>query len=339
MKRIGVGVVGLGFMGQTHVRAYRGAAAAGLPCELVAVCDADPAKLTGRVLTAGNLGGGDGGGLLFDPGEVRGYTGVDALLADPGVGLVSICTYTDTHAALAIRALEAGKHVLVEKPVAVGAAEVRRLAAAARASGRLCMPGMCMRFWPGWDWLRDRVVDGSLGAVRSATFQRLGSGPGWAAEFYRDLGRSGGPMWDLHIHDADFLYWCFGRPRAVMTTGTAEHFTTSYRFEDGPVHATAEGAWDLARGAGFRMRHLVTFERATVEFDLSKTPAAVVHRDGGTEAVPVSGLSAYEIEIRHFVEAAAGGEALRATMEDAVAVAEILEAEGRSLDTGARVEL
>lgn len=337
MERMGVGVIGLGFMGQTHVRAYQAAAADGLPCELVAVCDASPQRLSGEVLTQGNLGRA-GAGRLFDPRRVRGYSDIGGMLADPGVGIVSVCTYTDTHVELAIRAVEAGKHVLVEKPVAVGAAGVRRLAEVAARSGKLCMPGMCMRFWPGWDWMRDRVRDGSLGVCKSATFQRLGSGPGWAAEFYRDVERSGGPLWDLHIHDADFVYWCFGRPRAVRTSGTEEHFTTVYECEGGPAHVTAEGAWDLARGAGFRMRYLVTFEKGTVEFDLSKTPAAVVHRAEGSEPVPVGRWSAYEEEIRHFVRVAAGTEAaLRATMEDAVVVAEILEAERTSLRSGRTV--
>lgn len=339
MTPIGVGVVGLGFMGQTHVRAYQAAAADGLPCRLLAVCDSDPQKLTGRILAAGNLGGGPGPGSLFDPAAVAGHTDVEPLLADPAIGLVSICTYTDTHAALAERALAAGKHVMVEKPVAIGAAAVRRLAAAAERSGRLCMPGMCMRFWPGWDWLKARVDDRSLGPVRSATFQRLGSGPGWAAEFYRDPARSGGPMWDLHIHDADFVYWCFGRPRAVTTLGTPGRFMTAYTFDSGPSLVTAEAGWDLARGAGFRMRFLVTFDHATVEFDLSRTPAAAIHRDSGTEAVPVPALSAYDLEIRHLVRAAAGGGALRATIADAAAVAEILEAEGASLARGCTIDL
>jgi len=338
VQRIGVGVIGLGFMGQTHTRAYQSAAADGCPCDLVAVCDASPERLQGQILTAGNLGGGDAPGRLFDPAKVRGYAEVADILSDPAVGLVSICTYTDSHVDLAIRALEAGKHVLVEKPVAIGSSPVRRLAEAARRSGRLCMPGMCIRFWPGWDWLKARIDDRSLGRVRSAVFQRLGGGPAWAADFYRDVARSGGPLWDLHIHDADFLYWCFGKPVTVWTSGTPEHFTTAYRFADGPLHATAEGAWDLAKGAGFRMRFLVTFEEATVEFDLAKSPAAMIHRADRSQPVPVSSLSAYELEIRHFVAAVAEGRTdLRATLDDAVVVAELLEAEHESLASQAPV--
>lgn len=336
-ERIGVGVIGLGFMGRTHVRAYQAAAAAGLPCYLVAVCDRNEPNLRGDGAASGNLGTG-AQGPLFDPAQVRGYRDAPELLADDRVGLVSICTYTDTHVDLAVAALEAGKHVLVEKPVAITSRDVRRLADAAHRAGRLCMPAMCMRFWSGWDWLREQIRDGAFGAVRSAQFQRLGTGPTWGAHFYRDLARSGGALWDLHIHDADFIYWCFGRPVSVMSTGTLEHLTTLYRFEGGPQHVTAEGGWDLQPTAGFRMRYLIAFEHATVEFDLAR--GISIHRPDGIDTLSLEPLSAYEREVRYFVEAVARGETnLRATMDDAVVVAEILEAEARSMSTGQAVAL
>lgn len=333
--RIGVGIIGLGFMGRTHARAYQSAAAAGLPCELRAVCDrADPGA-AGR--SAGNLATG-ADTLTLDASRVRTYADADDLLADPRIDLVSICTYTDTHADLTVRAMAAGKHVLIEKPVAVRSADVRRVAEAAERSGRLCMPGMCMRFWNGWDWLRDTIRSGIFGRVESAQFQRLGAGPSWGAAFYRDFARSGGALWDLHIHDSDFIYWCFGAPDSVTTTGTHSHLTTLYRYARGPSHVTAEGAWDLSPSAGFRMKYLVTFERATAEFDLARGVTLATER--GVEQVPFDSTSAYEREIRYFVDAVARGERhLRASMSDAVTVAEMIEAEERSMRTGAPARL
>jgi predicted dehydrogenase len=262
------------------------------------------------------------------------------LFADTEVGAVSVCTYTDTHAPLAEAALRAGKHVLVEKPVALTSGAVRRLDQVARDAGRVCMPAMCMRFWPGWDWLRDRIVGGELGAVRSVVLQRLGAGPGWATEFYRDESRSGGCLFDLHVHDVDFLYWCFGRPRAVSCAGGGDHFTTSFQFEHVP-HATAEAAWDLAPSAGFRMRYTATFERATVEWDLTRVPPLLVHHFPGrwrpapeTEAVPLPAGTGYEPEVAHFVNAVTDGGELRATLADAAVVTEILEAIAASRASG-----
>src|SRR5262245_31934553 len=125
---IGVGVIGLGFMGRAHVGCYAAAARAGLPCKLVAVCDADEARMAGDVAVSGNLQTGAESERLFDPREVRAYRRSEELLADPRVKVVSICTHTDTHVDLGIAALAAGKHVLVEKPVALRSADVRRLA-------------------------------------------------------------------------------------------------------------------------------------------------------------------------------------------------------------------
>lgn len=336
---LGIGVIGLGFMGRTHLNAYRAADLAGHACRLVAVCDPDPDRRAGLAGPAGNLGAG-GPDRLFDPAQVEARAEPDELLRDPRVQLVSICTYTDSHVELALRALAAGKHVLVEKPVSLKLAEVRRLAEAARSARTLCMPAMCMRFWPGWEWLRDRIRDGSLGAVRSASFQRLGSGPSWSAGFYRDASRSGGALHDLHIHDADFIYWAFGRPRAVTSAGTAQHLTTLYHYDAGPAPIAAEGAWDLAPASGFRMRYLVNFEQATAEFDLAHPTPVRLHRESGSETLELGPLTGYDGEIRHLIGAiASGSREVRATLDDAVAVAEILDAEQRSMAEARTVTL
>lgn len=344
-KSIGVGVVGLGFMGRTHLAAYAAAARDGLPCEIVALADMDRGRLAGASSASGggNLETGASNARLFDPAKVKAFNDPSSLFRDPDVDLVSICTHTDTHVDLAVAALRAGKHVLVEKPVALRSEEVRRLAEAAKSSGKLCMPAMCMRFWPGWTWLKDRVRDGSLGAIRGAAFQRLGAPPDWGQSFYRDPTRSGGSLFDLHIHDVDIIYWLLGKPAAVNSTGTAAHVTTLYRFENGPEHVAAEGGQDHAPGFGFRMRFTVVFERATAEFDLGRSASPLlVYREGRTETPALPTLGGYDAEVRHLVDAIAMNKPARelaATLEDALAVTKILEAERKSLETGAPVGL
>ncbi len=342
---ISVGVIGLGFIGATHVRAYQSARAAGFPCVLGAVADRDARRLTGRVAAAGNIdtGAGGEGERLFDPAEVRGYTSAQDLLGDERIGLVSICTHTDTHVDLAVAALEAGKHVLVEKPVAISSAGVQRVADAARSSGRLCMPAMCMRFWPGWSWLKDRVRERTFGRVLSASFERLGAAPGWSA-FYADHARSGGALMDLHIHDADFVRFCFGEPAAVSSAGGPMHVTTIYRFldDDAPRHVVAQGGQDLAPGSDFRMRYTVAFEQATADFDLARPSPLTLVQDGGKADVALPGESGYELQVRHLVTAIAQGrrnEDLVATIDDAVAVTRMLEAELESCTRGREVLL
>lgn len=338
LTQVGVGIIGLGFMGATHFRAFQAAHAVGFQCRVIAVCDRSAERLTGRVDVMGNIDTGHSE-RLFDPTRLRTCREPRDLINDPRVHLVSICTHTDTHAELAIAALKAGKHVLVEKPVAIRSEDARRVAAAVSESGRLCMPAMCMRFWPGWTWLRDRIRDGRFGKVLSASFQRLGVTPSWSPEFYGDASKSGGPLFDLHVHDADFIRWCFGPPQSVQSTGSTSHVTTLYRYdaERGPRHVVAEGGQDCSPGFGFRMRYVVAFERATADFDLTRTPTVLLHRDGRSEPVELPHATAYDGQVRHLLDAILGARAnsdLVATIDEAVDVAELLEAEVQSLESG-----
>lgn len=327
---IGVGVIGLGFMGRTHLAAYRAANDAGFRNEIVAVCDSSADRRTGRGEARGNLSTA-GNGPLFDPSHTRAYEHADELLADSQVELVSICTHTTTHVDFALRALAAGKHVLVEKPVALTSESVERLAHAARGARTLCMPAMCMRFWPGWDFLRERVVAGTFGAPRSATFVRMGAQPSWSP-FYADTAQSGGALFDLHVHDADFVRWCFGAPRDVGAFGTPAHFTASYRFDRAPLHASAEAGWDPAPGFPFRMRATVTFDEATVDFDLARDAQLLVARGGSLEPIALAKTTGYDGEIRHVLAAIAGERReIAATIDEAVELTRMLEREALCL--------
>src|SRR3954469_1547670 len=111
-----IGVIGLGFMGATHIAAINSARDAGFACQLSAVCDRKDARRRGELWDVGGNAVSDVSArkLAFDPATVRGYETPEQLLADERLQLVSICTRTDTHVELAIAALNAGKHVLIE---------------------------------------------------------------------------------------------------------------------------------------------------------------------------------------------------------------------------------
>ncbi len=316
-----IGIIGLGFMGRTHLASYR---AVGARVEAVL----DP---TGGKATGGNLGT---GAEAIDLSGVQVFRDADAFFAQAPVDAVSVCTPTDTHVAIAERALGRGWHVLVEKPVALASAEIRRLDAVALASGKVCMPAMVMRFWPGWAWLRDRIRDQRFGPLKTLTLERLGSRPKWNPEFYADVTKSGGAMVDLHIHDSDFVYWCFGKPDSLVTTGSSEQVTTMYRVGGaGGPGIVASGGWAQQSSFGFRMRYLANFERATVEFDLARGEHPVTISDAdGTRPMDVGTMSGYEAEVRHFLAVIAGQETPRATLTDAIMVADILALERKSLE-------
>lgn len=337
-QQINVGVVGLGFMGGTHLAAYQKAVGDGYACRVAAVCDADPARRRGEFPSAGNLATGP---APFDIRSVRAYERYEDLLADDTIDLVDLCTPTDVHVDQAIAALRSGKHVLVEKPVALSAEPIRRLAEAARSAGRLCMPAMCMRFWPAWAWLKQRIDDGRFGKLRALNFQRLGAMPTWSP-FFMDVSRSGGASIDLHIHDCDFAYYCVGRPSAVTSAGHVNHLTTVYHYDDPGLHVTAQGGW-LTPGTPFRMRYLAEFEGATADFDIGRTPQLLLATgDTKPQPVDVGEHNGYDGEIRHLLDAVAashGNHQLTATLEQAIDVAIILETEQYAAECGQRVRI
>ncbi|MBX3352766.1 MAG: Gfo/Idh/MocA family oxidoreductase [Phycisphaeraceae bacterium] len=337
-RTIGVGVVGMGFMGWRHVEAYDAAARHGFACAVVAVCDPSEEKRR-----APSTGGNISSTIAAAPPtrDFAGHACLDDMLADERVDLVSVCTHTESHVDIALQALRAGKHVLVEKPVALRAEAVRPLADAARGAKTLCMPAHCMRFWPGWDWLRDAIASGEHGRVLSATFLREGAAPGWASHFYSDTTRSGGALGDFHIHDADFIRWALGKPDEVCCAGDDRHVTTLYRFgSGGPAHVSAEAGWTRAHGAGFRMRYTVDFERATAEFEMGREPVLTLSDEHGAREIEIPDGTGYDHEIRHIVGAIAQGRRdLRVTMDDALATAELLDAERESRDSGRWVSL
>lgn len=137
-------------------------------------------------------------------------------LADPAVTIVSVCTPTPTHPALAAEALEAGRHVLLEKPVALTLADALALEeVAARAPGVL-MVAHVVRFFAGYAALADRVRAGSVGAPRLVRAERVSEAPR-GAEWLADEESSGGLLVDYAIHDFDQANALLGEPVAVTS--------------------------------------------------------------------------------------------------------------------------
>ncbi|MEO8451582.1 MAG: Gfo/Idh/MocA family oxidoreductase [Gemmatimonadota bacterium] len=353
----GTGVIGFGFMGRTHAAAFESARRAGYDCELRGIADAhdpslapDSATMPSRGISPANSGSppainptASNGNLIpaasgSDFESVRRYADAAALLADPTIDIVSICTPTDTHVDLAIKALAAGKHVIVEKPVALDLASIERLADAAEQSGKVCLPAMCMRWWPGWSWLRDHIFSRTFGSVKAARFERLGPVPGWSS-FYRNASRSGSALFDLHVHDADFVRWCFGEPAAVTSVGERTHLSTFYHYGNGPAHVVAEGGWLAEAGVPFTMRYRVEFERAVVEFDLAADPTIRVAQGGSLSPVEFPPETAYELQVRHALDLVLGRKRPLATVRDALKTTTLLHAELKSLGSRSRVTL
>jgi predicted dehydrogenase len=337
--KVNVAVVGLGFMGVTHLKAYLQTPGA----RLAAVCDSVRLPVNG--VLAGVKGNITGSADLDLGRDVRVCRELAEVLADPGVDLVDLCVPTPLHVEHALAALHAGKHVLCEKPLALSSRQARELVEAAKSARGFFMPAMCMRFWPGWAWLKRVVEEKTYGKVQSAGFRRLSEAPAWSKATYGSAGGSGGALLDLHIHDTDFVQFLFGRPQAVFSSGVTrdggypDHIVTQYIYPGGPV-VHAEGSWLLAKG--FQMSYALHCERATLDFNLARGAEALHVLEPGKDpqVVKFEESDGYGAEIRYLVGAILNGQAPTVvTAEDGLSAIEICEAEAESVRSGKVVEL
>jgi predicted dehydrogenase len=324
-------------MAATHIKAYRQIEG----YRLVALCnpsgrnlDGDFSKVEGNVVSAEPL--------KLDMTGVKAYRDYAAMVADPAVQLIDICTPTHTHRELAITALNAAKHVLCEKPVARSAGQAREIAEAAAKSRGYFMPAMCLRFWPEWSWLKTAIAEKIYGKILGASFRRVAQPPGWGQKFFLDGNLSGGALLDLHIHDSDFVQFCFGRPTAVFSngftkvSGAIDHVVTQYQVTSG-ASISAEGSWAMTDGFGFNMSYTAIFENATADYDIARGEDALKLFEAGKEpqTLRLHGKDGYVGELNHMLDSIRGGKPpMVVTAADGVSAVEICEAEERSVRTG-----
>ena len=209
---INVGIVGIGFMGVTHFKAMQGVKGG----RVAAICTRDEKKLAGDWRAVqGNFG--DAGGMQ-DLSRVARYPDIGELLADASIDVVDICLPTPLHRDVAIAALRAGKHVLVEKPIALTLEDADAMINAAREANRLLMVAHVLRFFPAFAEAREVALSGKHGAILGVHLKRIiGRKTSDTAEKY--FAESGGPALDLHIHDTDYILHFLGTPSRVQTTG------------------------------------------------------------------------------------------------------------------------
>ena len=332
-----IGLVGLGMMGTTHFKGYKEIDNA----DIVALCDIQPQRLKGDFSgTAGNID--TGSAELEDVAGMKTYRQFGKLIRNPDVDLVDICLPSYMHARMTTAALQAGKHVFCEKPMAMSYKQACRMSQAAREAGKHLMIGQCLRFWPEYVLIKQIIDSGRFGRARSAVLRRLGAPPTWSWQNWLfDTKKSGSCALDLHIHDVDTLNWFFGKPAKVFSQGTPTpdggvgHILTQYFYEDGPV-AFADGSWDFHGAYPFSMSASIVFESGTVDYNSSATPTLAIYTpDGAVETPSVSQGSAYTEELRYFVGCIESGTAPdRVPNESAALAVAIVAAEIRSTKSG-----
>ncbi|HLT85730.1 MAG TPA: Gfo/Idh/MocA family oxidoreductase [Phototrophicaceae bacterium] len=295
---LGVGVVGLGAMGAAHVATLTDHVPG---ARVVAVHDAAPGRAAEVARSVG----------------ARVVAGAEELVASDDVAAVVVASPDDTHAALTLACVAAGKPVLCEKPLGVGPAESARVLAAEEAAGRpLVSVGFMRRFDPGYAELRAAVRGGRVGDVRLVHNVHRNAAPHPSATTAAVVANS-------MVHELDVLPWLTGLPvtavevRSPVREGLRDPQLAVVELGGGQVLATVEVF--LGAGYGYDVRCEVVGSRGTASL---RAPDHLELAADGRRGVAVPAdfrdrfAAAYREELRAWVAAAARGATAGASARD-----------------------
>ncbi|MDO8588071.1 MAG: Gfo/Idh/MocA family oxidoreductase [Armatimonadota bacterium] len=345
MPKLKLGFIGTGSICQEcHLPHY-----AAMPdVEIYAICDIKP-----DVAKA----------VAEQYGVKRVFTDYNEMLRLDEVDVVDVCTPNDVHSPAGVAALDAGKHVLVEKPVARTAAEAQALVDAARTSGKKLQVAHCIRFQPGNQALKSFVEAGEMGDIyyaRAQAIRRRGI-PAWGVFIDKEK-QGGGPLVDIGVHALDTTLWLMGFPEPVSATGV-----TYRKFGDRPDVFNAWGPWDYKNytvedfAAGFvRFRNgasLMVEASFAANIGQNIFNATIVGTEGGCEmspprmykerngtlldVTPVSlpKVDIYEREITAFLDAIVNDKPVPVPADECLITARIMDAIYESAQSGREVRI
>jgi len=323
-----VGIVGLGTMGRQHAEAYRQ-----MPdVQLSVVYDhhRDRAEAFAREFGTAVARDWDD---FFNQCEI-----------------VDICTPTYRHTEYALAAIQAGKAVVCEKPLARTIEECEQIVEAVHRHSALFMPAHVLRFFPEYRTAHQMVKAGTLGTVAAVRMRRGGDFPRTKSDWYADYEKSGGIIMDLIIHDLDWVRWTLGEVERVyaksLTFRQVEHLDytlVTLRLRNGAV-AHIEGTW--CDPGGFRVAFEICGDAGMLEYDSAQMVALRIARraeegQGGGVEVPESPAVAnpYYLELRHFIECYRTGQQPEITVEDGMEAVRLTLAAIESARTGQVIRL
>lgn len=196
MSKVRIGMIGAGNIANTHIKNYMQIEDA----EVVAICDINPERLK---MTAEEFG------------IEKTFNSADEMLASVELDAADVCVWNCNHAECTLKALEAGLHVLCEKPMAYNTEEAIKMKEAADKAGKLLMIGFTLRFSDGCRIAQDFIDNGYMGDIyysKANYIRRHGAPGGW---FSNKKLSGGGPVIDLGVHVIDLTRYLMGNPKPV----------------------------------------------------------------------------------------------------------------------------
>ena len=280
-----VGICGIGFMGMIHFLAYKN-----IPgVQVKAICEQNfPERLKGdwRAIK-GNFGP---QGEMMDLTGIAAYSQLDAMLADPNLDMIDICLPPSAHAAATIATLKSGKHAFCEKPISLTTQDADAMMQAAKDSGKMLLIGHVLPFFAEYQFAWQAIQSGQYGKLLGGHFRRVISDPVWLNNFY-SMETCGGPMLDLHIHDAHYIRLLFGMPKQVQSIGrlrgdVPEYFETQFLFDDPNLVVSATSGTIQQQGRPFTHGYEIHFEKATILFESFMGKPLTILNEAGEVITP-----------------------------------------------------
>ena len=329
-----IGIVGAGSMGHAHAPSWK--MLKGMGAELVGVVTNRPESAQSFAKEYG----------------IKAYTSIDALIAD--VDILDICTPTNLHKEMTLKAAKAGKHVICEKPIALTLDDAKIMIDACDKAGVRLFIAHVVRFITHYQNAKQSVDAGHIGKPCVIRLTRAGYQPRKSTDnWFVDQERSGGMMLDLMIHDYDYVRWLGGEVKRVFAksarnqdpSSLGEYALVTLRFEDGAI-AHIEGGWAYPPGF-FRTSMDIAGTEGVIEWSSDATEPLQTHLmnppELEAEEVAVPGAKAadspFTSQLRHFYECIENNSEPIVTAQDGLLALEIGLAAIESAKTGRPVTL
>lgn len=305
MEKIKIAVVGFGFMGITHTMNIL--KNPGL--ELVAIVDKNPENIRKNINEqVGNFS--TGGISEKEISNIKIYSSFENCIANEQLDACVIAVHTDFHYELTKLAFEAGINVLLEKPFCLEISEGEELIELAGKHNLLLMVAHVVRFMPAYQKLKKWIDSGEFGKLNFLSMTRFSGVPAWGQwkEKQKDFGSSGGALFDLVIHDIDFVQWALGIPDSIESTilpgklSRHDYLNAMWKYNSG-TNVKIEGGNIFHTAFPFHAGFSASFENASIVYNSSNPENIIVATN--TETIEIQAGDAtegYSGELNYFVD-------------------------------------
>lgn len=246
------------------------------------------------------------------------YSSAEEMLKDisDNIDIVDICAPTYLHEELILLALKYNKHIICEKPLSINLNSVDNIISKLKSSDRYLMVAQVLRFWTEYVRIKEWFEDGVFGDIKLVSAMRLAQHP--KSEWFYNPQKSGGGIFELHIHDIDFLCYLFGNVKEVYANGSKDEndswdfINSSIKFENG-ISAMAQGVFGITDNYPFTANMKVIGDKATAEYSLSagvnldsdgkQSNSLILYRKGKEPIIEnIKSKDAYELELEYFID-------------------------------------